>query len=420
MPLWDIFNFSEAVKTARGAQSVPKLVEWIDASRIRHDPDPQLVDGKEFKPGECYFTLRLSGLHLTDSRRFTQELMPLFLCLAEFRSRGKPRTLPFALGPNQIRDRLKEIQPNASDDEKPRPGWVELRDIEIVPLTPMSLASLEAFIGLYAMPTNDIAFTLLNVMGSVSSALGGTLAPALAVAEKVYSGFNELLGIKGVTPQVETLHGGLLKNSGYLLVSNAPENSKHKRNLFVVGARLREGEQLDSPLVTDFDYCLLAVQRRETVIDASGTAPDILGSQWDEVIEAFNGSHGAALDAFRKLQRTIYAAELILRDRDAVLAGYLLEFDKAAKVFGKPKEAEGLSRSGSRGSTALSAVSKIPEIYGPLARQEIPVLSDEETKKLRSGASAWARAADLRASFVRGRKPPGSISNAIMRSQIDV
>ena len=64
MSLWNLIDFSKAVETARGAPTVPRLVEWIDASRIRHDPDAELVDGKEFTPGECYFTLRLSGLHL--------------------------------------------------------------------------------------------------------------------------------------------------------------------------------------------------------------------------------------------------------------------------------------------------------------------------------------------------------------------
>jgi hypothetical protein len=277
---------------------VPRLIEWIDASRIRNDPDAALVDGKDFTPGDCYFTLRLSGLHLTDSRRFAQQVLPLFLCLAEFRSRGKPQTVPFSLGPNAIRQRLKEIQPDAKDDETPRPAWVELRDLEVVRLTPVTISNLQAFIGLYAVPGDDVARTLLNVLGGVSEALGGALAPALGVAEKVYSGFNELLGIKGVTPQVEAMHGNMLKKSGYLLVSNAPENSPHKGKLFVSGARLRTGEATDSPLATEFDYCLLAVQRRETVIEAGGTAPDLLGAQWDEVMEAFTKADGAALEAF--------------------------------------------------------------------------------------------------------------------------
>lgn len=411
---WNLIGFKEAVDTARGAATIPQLVEWIDASRIRHDPDAALVDGQEFKPGESYFTLRLTGLHLTDSRRFTQQVLPLFLCLAEFRSRGKAQTVPFSLGPNTIRQRLKEIQGASKDDKTPRSGWVELRDIEIVRLMPVSLANLQAFIGLYAVPGDDIARTLLNVMGSVSEALGGALAPALGVAEKVYSGFTDLLGMKDVRPQVETMYGNLLKKSGYLLVSNAPENSPYKGRLFVSGARLRKGEATESPLVTEFDYCLLAVQRRETVIEAGGTAPDLFGVQWDEVMNAFGEEDGAAKKAFQKLQRTIYGSELIARDRDAALGGYLLEFDKAAKALGKAKEAEGLTR-GDSGDTLLS-LSDIPQLYGPLTAEDALSLNDKETEELKSGAGAWARAAELRTAFAD--KPAGTVADQIMRAQI--
>ena len=58
-----LLGFKEAVDTARGAPTVPRLIEWIDAARIRHDPQPDLVDGKPFKPGESYFGLRLAGLN---------------------------------------------------------------------------------------------------------------------------------------------------------------------------------------------------------------------------------------------------------------------------------------------------------------------------------------------------------------------
>jgi hypothetical protein len=416
MSLSSLLGFSKAVEKARGTPTVPRLIEWIDGSRVHHDLDAALVDGRDFTPGDSYFNLRLSGLHLADSRRFAQQILPLFICLAEFRSRGKPQTIPFSLGPNTIRQRLKEIQTgeDSNDGGKPRPGWVELRDLEIVRPMPVSVANLQAFIGLYAVPGDDVARTLLNVLGSVSEALGGALAPALAVAEKVYSGFNDLLGINGVTPQVEALHGNMLKKSGYLLVSNAPENSPYKGKLFVSGARLRKGEEIDSPLVTDFDYCLLAVQRRETVIEAGGTAPDLLGTQWDEVIAGFDGPDGAALAAFRKLQRTIYGAELIARDRDAVLAGYLLEFDKAARIFGKQKEADGVTR-GTVGDGLLSAVSGIPEIYGPLSKESIVALSEEETDELRSGSTAWTRSAQLRIALTN--EPPGSVADTIMSAQ---
>src|SRR5262249_24992282 len=152
-------------------------------------------------------------------------VLPLCVCLAEFRRGGKRETVPFSLGPDTIRQRLKEMEPDKKDENKPRPGWVELRDIEIVPPSPVSQANVEAFVGVYAVPGDDIAKTLLNVMGTISQAFGATLTPALAVAEKVYEGFTSLLGVKGVTAEVEAVHGNLLRNSGYLLVSNAPEDS---------------------------------------------------------------------------------------------------------------------------------------------------------------------------------------------------
>jgi len=156
------------------------------------------------------------------------------------------------------------------------------------------------------------------------------------------------------------------------------------------------------------------VQRRETVIEEGGTVPDLLGAQWDEVIAAFDGPEGAALSAFRKLQRTIYGSELIARDRDAALAGYLLEFDKAARIFGKQKEAEGVTR-GAIGDDLLSAVSSIPEIYEPLSKDGNIDLSDKETDELRSGSTAWARSARLRIAL--SNEPPGSVADTIMSAK---
>jgi len=419
MSIMSLLGFKTTMEKARGAPTVPRLVEWIDAARIRHDPQPDLVDGKPFVPGECYFALRLSGLHLQDSRRFAQQVLPLCICLAEFCVLGKRQTVPFSLGPDTIRQRLQAVQgPDApKDDAHPRPGWVELQDIEIVRPTPMSLANLETFIGLYAVPGDDVARTLLNVMGTISQAFGGALSPALGVAEKVYDGFTALLGVKGVTPEVEALRGGMLAKSGYLLVSNAPENSPLKGNLFVCGGRLRQGEELNSALVTGFDYCLMSAQRRETVIDVNSTAPDLFGTQWTQVIDAFDGPDGAALAAFKRLQRIIYGSpDLIARDRDALLAGYLVEYNKAAQVFGKPAEA-GLRGRGAGADPITSAVSKISPLYQALQTiitKPMADISENERDTLKSGSSAWMRAGELRGKLEN--QPAGSVADAIMRA----
>ncbi|PSO18017.1 hypothetical protein C7G42_16610 [Bradyrhizobium sp. MOS003] len=278
----------------------------------------------------------------------------------------------------------------------------------------MSLDNLDAFIGLYAVPGDDIARTLLNVMGTIGQAFGGAISPALAVAEKVYDGFTTLLGVKGVTPEVEAMHGDLLKESGYLLISNAPENSPFKGKLFVSGGRLREGDKADSALVTGFDYCLLAVQRRDTLIDASNTAPDLFGGLWASVIKAFEESDAAAAAAFKRLQRTIYGSgDLIARDRDALVAGYLVEYRKAIAVLGTAKD-DGIVLRGPGRNELLAAVEPISSFFQLLAEDPASEISDTDRKQLTSGAGAWQQAASFRSQFEQ--QPAGSVADLVIRA----
>jgi hypothetical protein len=416
MALLSLLGFKKAVEQARGAPAVPRLVEWIDAARVRNDPKPDLIYGKPFVPGDCYFELRLAGLHMKDSRRLTQQLLPLCVCLAEFRQSGTRQTVPFSLGPDTIRQRLQPVFKDKKEADQPHPGWVELRDIEIVRPTPMSLDNLDAFVGVYAVPGDDIARTLLNVMGTIGQAFGGAISPALAVAEKVYDGFTTLLGVNGVTPEVEAMHGDLLKNSGYLLISNAPENSPFKGKLFVSGGRLRENDKVDSAMVTGFDYCLLAVQRRDTLIDNSNTAPDLFGGYWTSVINAFNESDEAAATAFKRLQRTIYgSADLIARDRDALIAGYLVEYQKATRVLGKSTEDGLRSRGAVVNEGNLAAFDSIASLFNLLA--EMPTSTDispHDREQLTSGEGAWRLAASLREQF--DNEPPGSVADVVIRA----
>jgi hypothetical protein len=414
MAILSLLGFEKRLEQVRGAPSVPRLVEWIDAARVRNDPKPDLIDGKPFIPGDCYFELRLAGLHLKDSRRLAQQLLPLCVCLAEFRQSGTHRTVPFSLGPDTIRQRLQPLFKDQKEADQPHPGWVELRDIEIVRPTPMSLDNLDAFVGLYAVPGDDIARTLLNVMGTIGQAFIGAMSPALAVAETVYDGFTTLLGVKGVTPEVEAMQGDMLKNSGYLLISNAPENSPFKGKLFVSGGRLREGDKEDSALVTGFDYCLLAVQRRDTLIDVSNTAPDLFGGYWTNVVNAFNESDDAAAAAFKRLQRTIYGStDLIARDRDALIAGYLVEYQKATQILGKPTE-DGLTSRGAVPESLLVALESINPLFTLLSEKPMKAMSDHDRKQLTSGASAWRQAASFRAQF--DNEPAGSVADTVIRA----
>lgn len=82
----------------------------------------------------------------------------------------------------------------------------------------------------------------------------------------------------------------------------------------------------------------------------------------------------------------------------------------SSPVRSRAPDTEGLTRA-SGDDDPLSAVSKIPQIYGPLAKRGTFQLSEKETDELRSGATAWARAVALRIELAEANKPAGSVAD---------
>lgn len=424
MSILSLLGFKTAVDAARGAPTVPRLIRWLNGDKVREDAMPGRVDGKAFEPGRSYFSLRLAGLHLRDGRRFTTERLPLCICLTEFQMAGTPKTMPFALGPDTIRQKLTAVGATAGNGTAPQSGSVELRNIEIVPPTPVSRRNVEGFIGLYSVPGSDVARTLLNVLGTVSQAVGGALSPALGIAEKVYEGFNTLLGVQDVTPEVEALLGNLLHNSGYLLVSNLPENAPDQDQFHVVQGRLRRGAAKTSPLVIEFDYCLLAVERHDSVVEDTGTAPDLFGPLWAEVVDAFDTGGTAPALAFDRLKRSIYGSPMLIpRDRDILLTGYMVEYRNAEQALGLPAP-ETRSRSASADAATIELTKEISDIdglYTALTDTPPGHGSNAEAKAyFGNPARPIARAIALRDAIARrdasANREPGELSDIILRA----
>ena len=199
---------------------------------VKDDPNPTLVDGQKFQSGGSYFGVRLSGLHVVDARQFGSQRFPLFVSLAEFRQRGKDRSVPFTVGPREIIGKLSSA--GAMKDDKPDPGWIELRDLSIVPPTPVGVGDLSLFVGLYSVPGNDVVGTLLDVVGNLSKTAGGIVpavaaatSPALDVAKAVYAGFGSLIGLNSLQALAQAQSGRALPGtgSGYLVVANAAPNT---------------------------------------------------------------------------------------------------------------------------------------------------------------------------------------------------
>lgn len=298
-------------------------------SQIEDDPFPQRVDGRPFDAGECYFGVRLAGLHLVNARLFTTAQLPLCVCLAEFDHAGQRRSIPFAIGPDVIQRKLSE----AGVDTKAGPAWVELRNITVVRPTPVSGGEVSLFAGLFSLPGDDLIKQLLNVVGAVGTALAQPAVGAgLKVADAVYGSFSSLLSFNKVQQVAAGLIGQLLTDagSGYLLIANTSDVDQ-MRKARVVNGRLHwpQASPRKGAEVTEFDHALLAVERYDTVVQKDNLAPALFQTQWLEALKG-GGETEARAGLARLMDAVTASPDLTETDRVALLTGYALAFDRIA------------------------------------------------------------------------------------------
>lgn len=320
--------FWKAVEKIQGAPVERKLADVVGSDRIYEDPFPMLVDGRSFEPGTCYFGIRLAGLHIVNAREFDTGRYPLCVSLAEFKQRGRDRAVPFSIGPAEMLKRL--TQAGVFGGSAARPAWIELRDLTVVHPTPVGVGNLSLFVGLYSVPGDSLVKTLLDVIGNLSQSVSVAIpalaaaGPALEMTKSVYSALGSLTGSNLMRPLAQAQNGRALPGtgSGYLLVANAPVDAVTSQDLTVRHGRLCRGGKI----VTDFDYCLIAIERYDSVIEqAAGIAPDLFDESWQNVLRGFgDGDIEAAGRAMKSLAVAIRGSpDLIEADKVAVLAGYL-------------------------------------------------------------------------------------------------
>jgi hypothetical protein len=411
------------------ARMVPK--ERLETNK---DPFPKLVAGDEFVPGGSYFGIRLAGLNLARARRFATQILPLGVCLAEFGRPGAEQSLPFSIGPDVIRQRLKSA--GISDAGEADKAWIELGDLTVLRPTPVRSGNLSLFVGLYAVPGDDLVKTLLNVMGDLGGSLGiSGLAPAVKTAETVYGGFGALLGLNTLQPLVEALNGRALlgTGSGYLIVANVPEDTLDERNLFVKEGALRDA---GGKLVTDFDYCLVAIEHYSSIVeDATDLAPDLLEEHAQAVQKSMDDRDQAgyerSLDSL--IGRIQASTELIETDKDRLVPGYVSLFEKRAKQRFKSQLGMGAPAMRGAGSGLALSVDQegkqltethpdlsraLTDIYAFISKPgaRTPKITEPETPtQLWSAVRGEAAAIQKR---IKIKPQPGEVAAAIARASL--
>ncbi|WP_143048471.1 hypothetical protein [Burkholderia sp. WP9] len=319
-----------------------KDATMLPPERVMDDPFPDLVDGKKFQSGGCYFGVSLAGLHVVEGRKFGTERLPLFVSLAEFTQRGQERMIPFSVGPREIIDKLKKA--GELGDAGTSTGWIELRNLRMVPPTPVGVGDLSLFVGLYSVPGSDIVRTLLDVVGDLSRSAGAivplaAVSPATDVAKAVYAGFGSLVGATSLQALAQAENGRALPGtgSGYLVVANTKAGTLSDESICVRGGKLCRGDAM----VVDFDYCLVAIERYASVLEeATGIAPDLFASEWQDVLKALDsGESGASKAPMRKLLAAVRGTPaLIDADRAAAMTAYLQRYTEEVTLAGKIQE----------------------------------------------------------------------------------
>jgi hypothetical protein len=419
-----------------GAPVQRQLAKMVPKERVEqgNDPFPALIAGDKFVAGGSYFGVRLAGLNLARARRFATKILPLGVCLAEFGRPGAERSVPFSIGPDVIRQRLKSA--GISDAGEADKAWIELRDLTVLRPTPVRSGNLSLFVGLYAVPGDDLVKTLLNVMGDLGSSLGAAgLAPAVKTAEAVYGGFGALLGLDTLEPLAEALNGRALPGtgSGYLIVANVPDSALEEQNLFVKEGALRDAT---GKLVTDFDYCLVAIEHYSSIVEeATNLAPDLFEEFAQAVQKSLDDRDQAgyerALDSL--IGRIQASTEVIETDKDRLVSGYGSLFEKRASQRFKPQTGDPGSRTrGAGAGLALSvdqegkqltdanrdlsvALNEIYKFMSKASARKPKNAEPETTAQLWSAVRSEAAAIQKR---IKNKPKPGEVATAIARASM--
>lgn len=349
-----------------------RVADLLPGGAIAEDRFPDRVKGDRFEPGMSYFGIRLSGLHLVDARRFATMRLPLCVCLVEFQNAGQRRTVPFSIGPDVIQQKLKAAGINGQE-QKARSAWIELLDLTVVRPTPVSEDNVQLYAGLFSVPSDNLVKSLLNVVGSIGTALGQPqLGAGLKVAETIYDSFGAMLGSDGVDQVAAALIGNVLteRGSGYLLIANTSPDDFDLAKARVIRGRLHWPEGLQGGgAVVEFDHALLALEQFDTVIQkGTGLAPALFGSLWAAVGAAASRNEAAA--ALRRLQDGIATSpDLTENDRIALIGGYAKAAEALASArWGTTAQEEAATRAAVRGAAGDALTTRLrlaAQRFGP-------------------------------------------------------
>ncbi len=228
--------------------------------------EDSLVVGRDFVPEASYFSVRLVEMRLAEGGKYFVQFLPLGVCVAEYTYGTERRRIPLVLSNETVKQML--------GDAGGQPGHVHFTNMPVVRRAPTKHDNLALFVGLFRMPYTDIARSVLQLAADVSEELGGAaFGSGSRVAAKLYDRVADIFTLSTVQPRFAFLDGMALTKSGYVLVSGPLPPDIKAADIVVENGRLRLRHEPQSRPPEGFDYCLLAIEQRDSLFPPSDAKP---------------------------------------------------------------------------------------------------------------------------------------------------
>jgi len=285
------------------------------------------LNGEAFVPGQCYFSVRMVEMRLTDAGNYIAAFLPLCAFFLRYTEAGAQREIPYVVGYDAIQRAMGAEAPQSGA------GRVVFRDVYIARNVPYNSDGLEMFAALCRFSDSSLTRGILDFVATTVSMFGGAVGGAIVKAgEGLLKPLSKLFGTDGVNIRFGIFDGMALRRSGYRVLAGADSQDKLQGLQLVDGVLHRQNGSGGLEPVNDVDYLVLAFEQRATLGEDMFSAAAALPfhRKWTETTTALvNKNAAAARAAFQSLAVDIAGSPLLIeRDRFALLAAYASEREK--------------------------------------------------------------------------------------------
>lgn len=216
-------------------------------------PARQVVDGGRdalIEDDQAYFVIRLKQMYLYYSRKLWRGYHPMLYCYVQH---GKKEEQAIA-GPGQLKD--------MTDSDLNR---VLLLNHRLVGPVAFKGEDVVLQVGLYSVPGEDLAKTLVGSLSTIAGLIGPGVAPALEIANVVKAGVENIAGLASTSLQLgveDTFFQNNKLREGFYLGINAPADQVDISQMWLKDDRLMQGPvaAISQPF-ENYDYMIIEIEK---------------------------------------------------------------------------------------------------------------------------------------------------------------